>query len=187
MDKKEQIEEYRDIKGYEGYYQVSNLGNVKSVNRNVNVNDRYIRVIKERILKQGTMTSGYPFVTLALNAVNKSYGVHILLAKAFIPNPENKKCVNHINGVKTDNRLENLEWMTYKENAIHAVKTGLTKYGESHRKAVSKMVIDTHTGTIYDSITDAVKTTRFTRNYIYSMLQGKVNNCTDLEYYNPTS
>jgi hypothetical protein len=84
--------------------QVSNLGNIKS--------DKKIRCF---------LLSGYKRVQI----FNKQYYVHRLVAQAFVPNPENKPCVNHINGNKLDNRAENLEWCTYSENNAHAYKTGL--------------------------------------------------------------
>lgn len=103
---------WRDITGYEGLYQVSNCGRVKSFYHG------------GRILKQ-SLKRGYMFVELYLNTNGKIHIVHRLVAQAFIPNPLNKLEVNHINGIKTDNRVENLEWVTRSENEQHAYDTGL--------------------------------------------------------------
>ena len=118
------IEEYRDIEGYEGLYQVSNLGNVKSLTRMVYNGHNYYSV-KEKILKPGICNKGYKRNGLSKDNKQKHYATHRLVATAFIPNPEGKPQVNHINGIKDDNRIENLEWNTASENVIHAFDTGL--------------------------------------------------------------
>ena len=108
-------EEWRDIIGYEGLYQVSNLGRVKSFWRG-----------RERIKKPVKAFNGYLHIELfKKGGKRKGFTVHRLVASAFIPNPLNKREVNHVNGVKTDNRVENLEWATSSENKRHAVATGL--------------------------------------------------------------
>lgn len=99
---------WKDIKGYEGLYQVSNFGNVKSLSNNFSR--------KEKILKLNNI-KGYLFVDLYKNGKVKHYKVHRLVAEHFIPNPDNKPCIDHINTNKTDNRVENLRWTTHKENS----------------------------------------------------------------------
>lgn len=106
---------WKDIKGYEGIYQVSNLGKVKSLTRNSLNNSN----TKDRLLKQGVTKKGYASVTLCKDKVRRTYRVHRLVAEAFIPNHENKPQVNHIDEDKTNNRDDNLEWMTNKENRNH--------------------------------------------------------------------
>ena len=114
---------WKPIKEFEGYYEVSNIGRVRSLN--------YKRTGKEKILKNIEDYKGYLEVGLTKNGKRKQFKVHRLVAEAFIPNPENKPCIDHINTVKSDNRVENLRWVTYKENSNNE-KT-LEKFkGENH-------------------------------------------------------
>ena len=118
---------WKDIEGYEGHYQVSNLGRVKSLER------------EESYLRQGTLCTrrrkamimaipkdkdGYSLINLTREGLRKTYRLHRIVAKAFIPGYNEH--VNHINGIKSDNRVENLEWCTNQENIKHAINTGLT-------------------------------------------------------------
>lgn len=100
---------WKDIEGYEGLYQVSNLG-------------RVTRVTTNRILKSSKHVSGYLMVNLSKNSVTSHQRIHRLVAQAFIPNPENKPDINHVDEDKTNNNVNNLEWSTRKENCNHGTR-----------------------------------------------------------------
>lgn len=106
------MEEWRDIKGYEGLYQISNEGRVKSLKRITRNN----HTVDSKIRKPKIDKDGYCCVSLWIDGISKEHFIHRLVAQAFIPNPENKPCIDHINCVRSDNRLENLRWVTHKEN-----------------------------------------------------------------------
>lgn len=118
---------WRDIEGYEGHYQVSNLGRVKSLERYMNGRNGGKSLLKERILKPIKNNRGYLNVNLSKNRKRKNANIHRLVAKAFIPNPDNKPEVNHVDTNKKNNRADNLEWATTKENIRHAWEKGLCK------------------------------------------------------------
>ena len=111
------MEEWKDIKGYEGLYQVSNKGRVRSLKH-----DKMIKPIQH--------SNGYLFVNLHKDGSRIHTSIHRLVANAFIPNPDNKPCVGHKNTIKTDNSIDNLEWCTYLENNNHPI----TRYRRSKTK-----------------------------------------------------
>ena len=115
-------EEWRDVAGYEGLYQVSSEGRVKSLERTFINNSGRKRTVKERILKPGADRGGYLRIDLCASGKQKMFSVHRLVCQAFHDNPENKLDVNHINENKTDNRACNLEWSTRKENCNHGTR-----------------------------------------------------------------
>ena len=128
-------EVWRDVVDHEGRYMVSNIGRVKS-----------LRWGKEKFLNPFHNVDGYLKVSLYKNGKMRQHSVHRLVALAFIPNPDEKPQVNHINGNKTDNRVENLEWATGQENTIHAIIMGLSNQKNHQKKLTNDEVeyIRTH-------------------------------------------
>lgn len=116
---------WKDIKGYEGLYQVSNLGRVKSLYRKIKTINGYVKTVRQKLLKQTIDDTGYYVVSLWKNNKHIRPHIHRLVAENFIINIENKPCINHIDGNKLNNNVLNLEWCTAKENNIHAYENGL--------------------------------------------------------------
>lgn len=128
-----QHEIWKDVVGYESYYQISNYGNIKSKDR-IRPYRKTDRVYKGRLIK-ASMGERYMQVCLTKNSKEKNHLLHRLVADAFLPNPLNKPCVDHINTDRTDNRVVNLRWCTFKENQCNHLtrkhisngKTGLKR------------------------------------------------------------
>ena len=138
-------EVYIDIKGYEGYYQVSNHGNVRSLDRETVNAIGAKRKHKGKVLTPFINSTGYCYVTLSNGNSRKNKRLHCLVARAFLPNPESKRTVNHINGKKSDNNLCNLEWATDSENHTHAFETGLKELcgvAKRDRKLTNTQVLE---------------------------------------------
>ena len=113
-------EVWKPIKGFEGLYEVSNLGNIKSFPRKYTIK-------KEKILSSCIMNNGYLCVALSKNHKGKTYLIHRLVAETFIPNPNNYSCINHKDGNKLNNKIDNLEWCSYSYNSKEAYRIGLKK------------------------------------------------------------
>ncbi len=116
------MENWKDIEGYEGLYQISDLGRVKSLERKVKHSRGGLQIVKERILKHVIKISNYRSyyrVVLSKNGNHKTVKIHRLVALAFIDNPENKMQVNHVDNNPLNNCASNLEWMTNRENVTH--------------------------------------------------------------------
>lgn len=131
------MEEWKSIKDYEDFYEISNFGNIRSLDRLVNGKNN------SKVTKKGklmTLLTGndkhYLTIYLYKNGIKKLFSVHRLVAKTFIKNTNQKPFVNHKNGIKYDNHFKNLEWCTRKENVKHAVETGLIQKGENHGRAL---------------------------------------------------
>lgn len=135
---------WKDIKGYEGWYQVSNNGQIKSLDREIIHKDGRKRTFKGTVLKP-RFTEGYPTVNLSKNKKAETYQVHRIVASHFLEKPSYAECVNHIDGIKTNNDVSNLEWVTYARNNQHARETGLNnskgetlaKYNEASKIKVA--------------------------------------------------
>ena len=167
-----ETEVWKDIKGYEGLYQVSNMGRVKSLGRMVASKKGSKQYRKERILKPWTNRGGYLQVTLC-NGSNKRTApqVHRLVCKEFHKNPENKPEVNHINEDKLDNRACNLEWVTAKENINHGTRTA--RMAKTRSKSVGQYTRDGKFVKIWQSPHEVEKLFGFAPNTISAAARGK--------------
>jgi hypothetical protein len=121
---------WKEIKGYEGYYEVSNRGRVRSLDR--------VRIIKGKVLKQMDNGSGYKKVTLCKNGKYTQRYVHRLIGKGFLKNKKNKETINHKDGNKSNNDIKNLEWATYKENERHKLLNFGNKITLRHAQEIKK-------------------------------------------------
>ena len=170
------MEIWRDVKGYDGKYQVSNLGNVRSVDRT------FFNACGVMVTRRGTMLKptqnqgGYMKVTMHKEGVVNIVVIHRLVAEAFLQNPNNLPQVNHKDGNKRNNDASNLEWCTALHNMHHAKKHGLRnnalRYAKSMRKAVIATNIETGKETFYESVHEAEKV--FGR-HVTNVLSGKRN------------
>lgn len=118
---------WKDIEGYEGLYQVSNLGKVRSCDRYVRSVSKSGKVYRRRLnglILQDYQSDGYHMIDIQKYNIRESFLVHRLVAKAFVDNPDNKPAVNHIDRNKDNNSYNNLEWVTNQENSQHAKLTG---------------------------------------------------------------
>jgi hypothetical protein len=118
------MEQYKKHYGFGGNYEVSNLGNVRSITHLSNGRNG-LKTSPGRLLKPHKVKKGYLRVDLSRNGKSHHFFIHRLVAQLFVPNPYGYRMINHKNGVKTDNRAENLEWCTSKQNTQHALKNHL--------------------------------------------------------------
>lgn len=184
---------WKDVQGYEGYYKISNFGNVKSVERQAErkaFKRKYFLVereleqsnffVKEKELSKCKRT-GYYVVYFWRNNKQSSFQIHRLVAIHFIENPLNKEMVNHLDGDKLNNHISNLEWVTVKENNQHAYDTGLILL------RMKKIICETN-GEVYRSITKASEDLKISRSCIRDVLNGKQKSSKGMvfKYYEET-
>lgn len=165
---------YYKIRNFDNYY-VSRCGKTLGIMK--------YRCSNTRTLKQYNDKDGYLIISLYKNKKQYNKKVHRLVAQSFIPNPDNKSCVNHINGRKDDNRVENLEWCTHKENTYHAFRTGLQKpsfgmkgkFGKlcKNSKKVQQLDLDGNLIKIWDSSADINRKLNIGRSCVCSVCKGK--------------
>lgn len=175
------IEVWKDIDGYLGLYQVSNLGRVKSLDRYIN-NGKCLVFKKGQILKIKEY-KGYCYIKLSKHHKYNQYLVHRLVAQAFIPNPENKPCIDHINTNRTDNRVENLRWVTQKENVNNPISISKMKknhhlknrFGKLHpsSKPIIQFTKDGEFIRKWDCIKDVERELNFSGGYVGNCCKGK--------------
>ena len=159
-------EVWRDDKGYEGLYQVSNMGLVKSLERKNN----YGRTVKERILKPAFDGWGYLVVTLCAGGKRKNLMVHRLVCEAFNDNRDEKPEVNHINEIKTDNRACNLEWCTRRENLNHGTRS--ERSAKTLSKPICQYTLDEKIVKTWASLTEVKRKTGFSQGNISEVANG---------------
>jgi len=168
------MEIWKDIEGYKGYYQVSDHGRVKSLERKVK-GKMGLRLINIRIMRGG-YANGYRTIELSKNSRCPKAYIHRLVCTAFLLNPENKRTINHKDGNKLNNKKSNLEWATDSENSLHSFRELGRKPGRS------KLVINTETGIYYESGKEAAEATLINYNIFRGMLNGSKTNKTNFKY-----
>ena len=179
------VEVWKDIVGYEGLYQVSTLGRIKSLKRVVrwfSKNHWCERIDNEKILTQEVNSTGYSTVKFHVFGKKIKKNVHRIVAAAFIPNPFKKETINHKNGIRSDNRVENLEWATYSENNQHAYDV-LHKRGCFLGKAThnSRKVLRVDTKEVFRSVRAAAMSIGVNQSSLYEALLKGVK-CKNIEW-----
>lgn len=171
---------WASVLGYEGYYEISTSGQIRSLDRSI-VTASGERFIKGKLLRAKNNGYGYKFVLLCKDGIKRCGYIHRLVAQAFHPNPENKPQVNHINGDKEDNTVQNLEWVTPSENSMHAYETGLY-FNIGKVKRFTRAVFDKRTLKYYPTAKEAANDLGKNYSSLRGMLKGRRRNSTFLEY-----
>lgn len=174
-------EEWRDIDGYEGLYQVSDLGRVRScdsIRITHNQFGEHKGFYKGRILKPRTKKDGYSYAVLCKGCKEKEYKIHRLVAQTFIPNPDNLPCVDHKNTIRNDNRVSNLRWCTYRSNirdnliTKERVKNASANNGRKRSKRVVQKTLGGVVVKVWPSLNEA-RRNGFSHCNIWACCNGK--------------
>ena len=171
---------WKDVIGYENLYQISDIGRIRTYARFFRLHHGALCTIKPRMLRP-SIRCGYSIQVLTdINSKRKTFSIHRLVAKAFIPNPENQPEVNHKNGIRSDNRVENLEWATGSENIAHSYKI-LKRKGSNTTGSKRKIPIAqlNYIGIVineFKSIMDAENKTGIDRFHISACAKGQRQN-----------
>jgi len=176
-ENKKEEEIWRDIKDYEGLYQVSNMGRVKSLERTITRKNGRKYSVKEQILQPTKNFNGYLLVNLYDNSSKmKKIYIHRLVCEAFYENSQNKPEVNHINEDKTDNRACNLEWVTRKENLTHGTRPArIAKANVKNKsKSVGQYTRDGRLIKVWQSTMEVQRQLGFDNSYIGKAARGKI-------------
>ena len=173
---------WKDIPGYEGYYQVSTKGTIRSVDRNIMQMFRgnvVCRIMKGKMIKSRLSTGGYMMTTLSMNGRHKHYGIHRLVALAFLDNPKKYRAVNHKDENKLNNNVDNLEWCTHSYNNSFgqgAVQRKKTMREHTGRK-VGQYSLDGKLIQVFDSIGLAGQYMRCNKTSIFKVCKGENKTC----------
>ena len=173
-----ETEVWKDVKGYEGIYQVSNLGRVKSLSRLITYSDGRSYQSKEKVLSSPLSSDGYPHVHFKVKDDDRTVKVHRLVAEAFVDNPNNYSEINHIDEVKHNNIFSNLEWCTRKQNMNHGTiierilrHPNRIKTLEESKRPIIAINIETGNEIRFSSVSEADKR-GFKRRNIWSAING---------------
>ena len=179
------MEIWKDIENFEGLYQVSSFGRVRSLDRPVKQRGNSTQVKKGKIIVQSKNHKGYPITGISKGNKKHCKTTHRFVAETFIPNTENKPQINHIDGVKTNNKASNLEWVTNEENAKHAKMMGLMIYrpenlklatiaaAKANHKKVNRLCLKGGKTITYNSIKEAGQANGDKEKGISEVLRGR--------------
>lgn len=179
------MEIWKDVVGYEGIYQISNLGNVKSLDRNIKLTGKNqftsfqtFKKIKGKNITKAINKKGYYQICLYKNGKRKNMLVHILVAQAFLDNPLNKPTVNHKNGNTIDNNVKNLEWATMSEQQIHrnyilGHKSIISDKCRKKQIELNQRKVKRSDGIVFNSIKEASNGDDILRRHISSVCKNK--------------
>ena len=169
-------EEWTDVKGYEGFYKVSIYGEIRAVERIVKHGHSHLITRRGLVLKPCQRTDGYLIVGLTKDNKRENVAIHRMVALAFIPNPENKPCIDHIDGNKHNNHKENLRWCTQKENSGFPIARARKSLGNLKRGGSRIAQYDKNGNFIsqYTSIREAAEKTGLSYGAIFNSIHNKV-------------